>query len=161
MAITFPEWYKGGYPDAELAVKALLDQYLSLLSPVPGVCAWLPDDYMDHLPLVAIQRVSGRAGDDGLLDRPLIHIWAITDRRHDSWQLIEYIRQAMLSYKRGGVVKSGTDVFLIKGVSEVQGPELTQTNVPDERAIPIAFEVELRPPTDLPDYSRTRRQIFG
>ncbi|QGH75750.1 tail terminator [Gordonia phage Syleon] len=161
MAIEFPDWYKGGFPDAEAAVKAILDPFLNQLSPIPSVCAWLPDDYDKYLPVVAIQRVGGKISDDGLTDNPLVWVWVISERRHDSWRLIEYIRQVMRTYCRGDrVVNSAGDVFLIESVSEVQGPELTQTNVPDERVIPVAFALETKKFASTPDYARIRGELF-
>ncbi|AYR03169.1 hypothetical protein SEA_OCTOBIEN14_21 [Gordonia phage Octobien14] len=161
MTVTFPDWFKGGFPDAEAAVKAILDPFLEAMSPTPKVCAWLPDDYGDHLPIVAIQRVGGKISDDGLTDNPLVWVWVITDRRHDSWRTIEYLRQAVLTYAKGGRVQnSAGEVFLIESVSEVQGPELTQRDVPDERAIPVAFAFETKKFASTPDYARIRGELF-
>lgn len=159
MALTFPSWYEGGYDDAEKAVAVLLKPYLQQVSPRPYWCAYLPDEYDEQLPIVATYRTGGSYREDkDFLDDAHIEIWAITDRRADSWELLEYIRQIFRSYKKGGVVTDPVSgqVFNIHSVIELVGPELTQMTVPDERAVSATFVVTTRTTAGLPDYARLR-----
>ncbi|AXQ64392.1 tail terminator [Gordonia phage Neville] len=162
MPFTFPDWYEGGYEDAEKAVRAMLVPFLKLVDPKPYWCAYLPDEYSESLPIVSSYRTGGSADPvKKFMDDAHIEVWAITERRSDSWDLLEYCRQMLLSYARGGIVTDPDSgrIFNISSVSEVVGPELTQMTVPDERAVSATFVVTTRKEAGLPDYARIRRQL--
>ncbi|QNJ57066.1 tail terminator [Gordonia phage Rabbitrun] len=164
MPFTFPDWYQGGYDDAEKAVQAMLVPFLKLIDPKPYWCAYLPDEYGDQLPIVSSYRVGGAASvTQKFLDEAHIEVWAITERRSDSWELLEFCRQMLMSFQRGGIVEDPVSghKFNINSVTEVIGPELTQMNVPDERAVSATFVVTTRTEAGLPDYARIRKQLLA
>lgn len=163
MAFTFPEWYKGGFPDAELTVRDMLRPYLALCSPSPEVLSWLPEKYDQHLPVVTVFRGSGTIDpESGLVDRPQVQVSCIAKSRADSWALMEFCRQMILSYKNGGRVHHDNgSVSVVKSVCEAVGPELTPAVVFDERIALATFTLETSKSLGVPDYQGVREQLIG
>lgn len=156
--ISFPDWYKGGFPDQEAVVKDLLTPFLAMCSPVPQAVAWLPDHYQEVLPIVRIYR--GGGGADGLFDPAAIQLGVIAETRAESWALAEYCRQVMLSYIDGGHVRhADNSATTIQSIAEMVGPQLLPELNPDDRLVPVTFRVECRRPRGLPDYARVRESL--
>lgn len=163
MALVFPDWYEGGFPDAELCVMDMLKPLLGLCDPAPPVVNWLPEDYEDNLPIVSVFRGSGNANLALPSDGANVQVWCVGKTRRDAWELLEFCRQMLKTWESGGYVDhaDGSRTALI-GVSEIDGPELTQWDNFDLRAVHAVFRLEARLPSGkLPDYRRIRKTITG
>lgn len=160
MTIQFPAWWKGGFPDREEVVMDLLQPYLDLLSPQGYACTWLPEKYGDKLPIVRVYRGGGSEDYDTRSDPAAVQLGVIGASRADSWAVVEYCRQIMLSYRHGGrVTRADGSVTLVKSIEEMTGPQqLPELNV-DYRLVPITFRVNCKWPSGLPDYSRVRENL--
>lgn len=158
--ITFPDWYRGGFPDAELVVMDLLQPFLNLLTPTGLACTWLPEDYADRFPIVRVYRGGGSEDYENRSDWAAVQLGVIGDSRADSWAVMEYCRQVMLSYRRGGrVTRADGSTTLVKSISEMTGPQMLPELSPDHRLVPTTFRVECRRPTGSPDYARVREEL--
>ncbi|WP_228002140.1 phage tail termination protein [Nocardia australiensis] len=160
--ITFPNWYEGGFPDRELVVLDLVQKYLDLLTPQGVACTWLPDDVTDLInagvPVVRVYR--GGMGSDGLFDAAAIQLGVLTATRQDSWAVMEYLRQVMLSFAHGGPVRhEDGSITMIASIDEVVGPQQIPDLNPDHRLVPATFRVECRLPRDRPDYTSIRASL--
>ena len=164
--ITFPPWYKGGYPDRELVVMDLLRPFLALTEAengtVPKVYSYIPDKYSDMLPIVRVYRGGGAADVGTLSDPAAVQLGVIADTREDSWTLMEYCRQIMGTFVNGGNVKrkdgSWTEVDVIE---EMTGPQQIPELNPDKRLVPLTFRVVCRRPRGLPNYTQIRESLIS
>ena len=163
MPIVFPDWYKGGFPDAEMTVRDMLRPFLTLCDPQPEVLNWLPEKYEQQLPIVTVFRGSGTVDPEaGIVDRPQVQVSCIARSRADSWALMEFCRQMILAYKNGGrVTHDDGSVSVVKSVCEMVGPELTPAVVFDERITLATFALETSKPLGTPDYQAVRKQLLG
>lgn len=162
MSVAFPAWYKGGFPDRELVILDLVQGFLDLCTPAGLACTWLPDNYSQLVasgaPVVRIYR--GGMGADGLWDAAAVQVGVIASTRADSWAVMEYLRQILLSYDHGGLVKRADDTFTsISSIEEIVGPQQIPELNPDNRLVPATFRVECRIPRDVPDYARIRESL--
>lgn len=162
MSVTFPAWYTGGFPDRELVVLDLVQSYLDLCTPAGLACTWLPDNYAQLVaggtPVVRIYR--GGMGADGLWDAAAVQVGVIASTRADSWAVMEYLRQILLSFDHGGKVTRADDsITLISSIEEIVGPQQIPELNPDNRLVPATFRVECRIPRDVPDYARIRESL--
>lgn len=160
--ITFPTWWKGGFPDAELVVLDLVQKYLDLLTPKGKAVAWLTADHTalvdSGVPVVRVYR--GGIGSNGLWDPASVQLGVIAASRADSWAVMEYLRQVMLSFNRGGAVKrADNSIAMIASIEEMVGPQQLPELNPDHRLVPATFSVEFRYPRDMPDYAAIRESI--
>lgn len=154
--ITFPTWYKGGYPIVERVVADLLTPYLAQLGPTPGTaCTQLPGDYSTRTPIVQVYRLPGGVDSQTRMDHSIVYIGAIAAVPDDDWALYEYCRQILLAYQYGGTVtmSDGTKVF-IDTITEMQGPEQVAEMNPQFRLTPGTFHVVVRKPRGLPNYTQ-------
>jgi hypothetical protein len=158
--IAFPEWYEGGFPDRELVVMDLLQPFLDLLNPRPLAVSWLPKDYGKQLPLVRVYRGGGGVDEEGRADNAAIQVAVIGRSRAESWALLEYCRQVLLSYEHGGAVtrEDGTTTS-VDPVSEMVGPQQIPELNPDYRLVQLTFRVPARRPVSTPDYARIREAL--
>lgn len=157
--ITFPNWYEGGFPDTELLVLDLVQRFLDDLDPQGLAVTWLPDNYAELVdsgaPVVRVYR--GGIASRGLFDPAAVQLGVIASSRADSWAVMEYLRQILLSFDHGGPVKrEDGSVSMIESVSEVVGPQQLPELNPDLRLVPATFRIETRRPRELPDYARIR-----
>lgn len=155
MAFTFPDWYEGEFEDMELVIKQVLDKHFAEMTPVPSVYAWLPDDWRDNLPVVSIARTPAILGEKPQLDRGLVHVWCVCDRRSDSWALANFVRTVLGAYKSGAIIDmpDGSRADL-RSVLPAEGPELSMADTAlSERVIPLSFFVTVRQPSGTPDYT--------
>lgn len=161
MTIQFPDWYEGGFPDRELVVMDLVQKYLDLLTPQGLAVTWLPDNYTQLVEngTVVVRVYRGGLNADGLWDPAAVQLGVIAQTRADSWAVMEYLRQIMLSYDHGGgVQRADGSVTQIATVAEIGGPQQIPELNPDFRLVPATFNVECRRPRELPDYARIREQ---
>ncbi|WP_280393042.1 hypothetical protein [Nocardia wallacei] len=162
MTVQFPDWYEGGYPDRELVVMDLIQTYLDMCDPAGIACTWLPDGMEDLLaqgiPVVRVYR--GGLGADGLWDSAAVQLGVIAGTRADSWAVLEYLRQIMLSFDHGGAVRreDGT-LTMIASITEMVGPQQLPELNPDHRLVPATFNVECRLPRTIPDYAAIRESL--
>ncbi|WP_328439111.1 phage tail termination protein [Nocardia puris] len=160
--IEFPDWYQGGFPDRELVVMDLVQTYLNLCTPAGLACTWLPDNVNALVdagtPVVRVYR--GGLGADGLWDAAAVQLGVIAATRADSWSVMEYLRQIMLSYEHGGPVRrEDGSITMLQSVSEIVGPQQLPELNPDHRLVPATFRVECRIPRDVPDYALIRESL--
>lgn len=157
--ITFPGWYEGGHADLELVMLDLLRPYMAELTPTGVVCTQLPDNYEDLIgegrALVRVHR--NGLGAVELIDHGSIQLAVLTAKRADSWDVMEYLRQVLGSYYRGGAVhRLDGSVTELKAIEELVGPQLLPDLNPDDRMVVAPFRVSCRKPRGLPDYARIR-----
>lgn len=175
MTLTLPDWYKGGFPDRELVVMDALQPVLNLVdvSDFNGVqifdgpnprrplaCTTLPADYLNRLPMVRVYR-GGGAADAGVLKDPAsVQLLTMADTREESWELMEFCRQWLLSYNRGGtVIRADMSSTLVDCIEELTGPQQIPELSPDKRMVPLTFRVICRRPRGLPDYAVVRESL--
>lgn len=160
--IVYPDWYEGGYPDRELVTLDLLQRFLDLLTPQGLAVTRLPDDLEQ---LLAAGRVvahvyRGGLGEDGLYDAAAVQIGVLAATRADSWEALEYLRQMVLSYRRGGPVRRADgSITEIASTGEMVGPQQLDDFNPDNRLVPATFLIECRRPRNLPDYAAIRESL--
>lgn len=175
MSLVLPDWYRGGWPDREQVVIDLLQPVLDLVDVLdingdqvvdgatprrPRALTWLPKDYDLMLPLVRIYRGGGAADQGALCDPASVQVAVIADTREESWELAEYCRQWMLSYKNGGtVIRADDSLTLVDCIEELVGPQLMPELNPDKRLVPLTFRVICRKPRHLPDYQKVRESL--
>lgn len=162
MSVVFPDWWEGGYPDRELVVLDLVQKYLDLLTPQGLACTWLPDNVTElvdsGIPVVRVYRGGGT--EHGLFDAAAVQIAVIANTRADSWAVMEYLRQIMLSYERGGPVRrEDGSITMLASVDEIVGPQQLPELNPDHRLVPATFRVECRYPRTRPDYAAVRESL--
>jgi hypothetical protein len=162
MAVVFPDWYVGGFPDRELLLCDLLQKFLDLCTPAGLACTWLPDDYRemvdDGIPVVRVYR--GGMGADGQWDAAAMQVAVIAATRADSWALMEYLRQILLSFDCGGKVRRADgEIDTITSIMEMVGPQQIPELNPDFRMVPATFRVECRRDRHLPDYAAIRESL--
>lgn len=153
----FPDWYRGGFVDAE---KLLEDLFTPLLTDVMLV-PWLPKPgtYEDQLnsgkAFLRIARTGGSFNFDENRDEPRAQFAAIAKSRKMSWDLIEFCRQVIWSFERGATVPNTTHTLQTAG--EVLGPQLIPENIVEPRLVPATFGLFTWKPGGLPNY----RQALG
>lgn len=162
MTIAFPDWYEGGYPDRELLLCDLLQKYLDLCTPTGLACTWLPADYSAQVdagtPMVRVYR--GGLGADGQWDAAAMQVAVIASTRADSWALLEYLRQILLSFDRGGKVRRADgEINTVTSIGELVGPQQIPELNPDFRMVSLTFRVECRRDRHLPDYAAVRATL--
>lgn len=175
MSLTFPEWWEGGFPDRERVVMDALRPVLNLIDVYdingalvmdgstprrPFACTSLPDNYRERLPVVRFYR-GGGAADAGIMRDPAsVQVATICDTREESWELMEFCRQWLLSYAKGGtVIREDNSKTLIDCVEELVGPQQIVELAPDKRMVPLSFRVVCRKPRGLPDYQKIRESL--
>lgn len=136
----FPEWYGGGFPDAEKLLESLYEPLLTDVELVP----WLPkpSEYEATLKagktILRIRRTGGSINFDENRDEPRVQIAAIARKRSTSWELIEFCRQMLFDgFNRGAIVPGTT--HQMQAASEVLGPQLIAENIVEPRLVPITF----------------------
>lgn len=175
MSLVLPDWYGGGFPDRELVVIDALQPVLDLVEVYdldgvqvfdgllprrPLACTWLPEDYTQHLPVVRVYRGGGAADAGVMRDPASVQVAVIADTRAESWELLEYCRQWLLSFHRGGTVTRADDSqTLVDCIEELVGPQQVPELSPDTRLVPLTFRVTCRRPRGLPDYQKIRESL--
>nr|WP_305780009.1 hypothetical protein [Nocardia nova] len=139
----------------------LVQTYLDLLTPQGKAVTFLTEEdgaLIDSgVPVVRVYR--GGLNAEGLWDPAAVQLGVIAQTRADSWAVMEYLRQIMLSYDHGGAVKRADgSITSIATIEEIGGPQLVPELNPDHRLVPATFNVECRRPRELPDYARIREQ---
>lgn len=174
--LRFPTWWEGGFPDREKVVMDALRPVLDLVDVLddfdaqlfdgvlprrPYACTWLPENYADRLPIIRVYR-GGGAADAGVLKDPAsVQVAAIARTRAESWELIEFCRQWLLTYRDGGtVVRADGSRTLIDKVGELVGPQQVPELNPDYRLVPLTFSVVCRLPRGTPDYQKEREALI-
>ena len=139
MGVTLPGWYHGGFPDVERLME-------SLFTPLIGGCdivPWFPKpaEYVPHLEnggaYLRAARTGGSFSFDENRDEPRVQIAALSKSRAQSWEIIEFVRQTLWTFKRGALVP-GTETQLQTN-SEVLGPQLIPENIVEPRLVPATF----------------------
>lgn len=161
--ITFPDWYQGGYPDVEMLMQLLFQPLLGTVQNADGswtptyVVTWLPtpdvyNPWLDNgCAYLRAYRMGGGINYDNNSDEPRVAIAAVTRRRDDSWYLIEFVRQVLNAYQRGGTVPGAPGVMLYMA-GEVVGPQQVPEIIQDDRLVQITVGFRVKKPT--PDYKK-------
>ncbi|WP_439896633.1 phage tail termination protein [Mycobacterium malmoense] len=153
--ITYPSWWKGGYPDIEVVLDTLFESPQVGLGGVQ-VVNWLPPANTYESVLSSGQgylrtyRTGGKINYDQKRDEPRAQIAALTRSRDASWELIEFVRQILDAFQKGGVVPGTTTSIELAG--EVVGPQLIPELIQDDRLVPVTFEFHVPKPKGLPNY---------
>ncbi|MEV0367509.1 phage tail termination protein [Nocardia fusca] len=160
--IAFPDWWEGGYPDAELVVLDLAQTYLDMLTPAGMAVSYLTADHTELVdsgtPVVRVYR--GGTAENRLFDPAAVQLGVIARTRRDSWEVLEYLRQVLRSFKSGGAVRrEDGSLTMIQSVSEIVGPQQLPELNPDHRLVPATFRVTFRYPRDMPDYAAIRESL--
>jgi hypothetical protein len=177
VSLTFPGWYEGGFPDREQVVMDALAPVLSVVDVFDGTgaqildnqvprrplaCTFLPANYRDVLPILRIHRTGGASDVNAITDPAVVQVAAIAETRADSWELLEYCRQWLLTYRDGGtVVRANGSHTVIDKVEELVGPQQLPELNPDFRMVPFQFRVTCRRPRGIPDYQKRRDAIVA
>src|ERR1700709_374884 len=95
--LELPDWYEGGYTDAE----DLVSQYFRWrLGDRVYICTWLPpghyvlspgEEVGGTQPPLRVWRQPGKSDEDTRVDTALVQIAAITPTRQESWKLVEFV----------------------------------------------------------------------
>lgn len=162
MSIQFPNWYVGGWPDRELLMLDLTQRWLDELNPQGVSVTWLPDNFEELLTegRIIARIYRGGLGADGKIDAAAVQVTTIGASRQDSWDAMEYLRQMILSYQRGGtVLRADGSTTWISYVEEMVGPQQIFEMDLDERMVPATFRIECPLPRNIPDYARIRESL--
>ncbi|GAA4399662.1 phage tail termination protein [Tsukamurella soli] len=162
--IVFPDFYKGGYLDAEKTVTYYMQPLLDLCTPSPRAVSWMPRDATklvgdDGEPLVRYRRLFGQAAD---LYKESVHVQQIVtaSNRADAMQVSEFCRQMLtavrnsyeVTYPMSDQSEPGRAAVIVC-VEDAQGPEVDIPVDFDERIVVSTFLVTIRRPT-LPNYQQ-------
>ncbi|MBF6328733.1 hypothetical protein [Nocardia transvalensis] len=162
MTVQFPAWYRGGWPDRELVVLDLVQTYLDLVTPRGLAVTWLLDEHFALIDSgVTVVRVyRGGLNAVGQWDPAAVQLGVISKTRADSWAVMEYLRQMMLSYSHGGPVRRADgSITEVACIEETGGPQQLPELNPDHRLVPATFNVECKLPSDVPDYALIRESL--
>jgi hypothetical protein len=157
----FPDWWKGGFVDVEVLLSGW---YQALLSQVV-VLNWFPpeNEVLEQIEAgtiyLRIFRSGGRIVFDedgeGQVDRPHVQFAAMSASRDLSWAVIEFVRNTLYAYARGGGRMTTQDLYaVVKCNGEIVGPALTPEAFRDQRLVPITFELETQRRKGLPSFSK-------
>lgn len=145
MTLTLPAWYHGGFVDVE---DMLCDLFEWLLGPEIPVVTWLIEDYYDDpRPLLRVHRASGKAVEGLPFDHAAVNIGALSQSRHDSWELIGFVRHVMAAVSGGFRVPRKDGSFTqINSVEEWVGPIQAPDEFIDDRFVSANYRVLVREP---------------
>lgn len=117
------------------------------------LCTWLPVDTDTRIAAgkVLIRVYRGGLSAGNIIDAGAVQVAVIAQTRADAWAALEYIRQILRTYERGGTVpRLDGSKTLITHIREMTGPqELPELN-PDDRLVPATFAIETR--RTIPNY---------
>ena len=135
----------------------LCDLFSWLLGEQIPVVTWLIEDYyINPRPVIRVHRGGGAAVDGMPFDHAVVQIGALSQNRHDSWELIGFVRQVMAACSGGFKVprKDGT-VTQINSVEEWVGPVQAFDEYVDDRFVSVNYRILVREPRSVsPDYYR-------
>lgn len=154
--VALPDWYKGGTPDIEKLLRALLQPQLS----DTNVVSWIPkpDVYQAQIALgrsyLRTYRTGGGWNDAQSRDEPRVQFAALCPSRDESWQLIEFVRQTLICFIRetGVLVNLNGTQYKFAAEGEIAGPQLIPELLQDDKLVPITFQLFTWKPKGLPDY---------
>lgn len=148
--IGYPDWWAGGFPDAEDLMKTLFTPLLTNVSLVP----WLPEVSKVATQLQAgngflrIYRTGGKINHEQNRDEPNVQFAALTESRAKSWELIEFIRMVLDEFVARGALVPGTSQVL-QCAGEAVGPQLIPELLRDEKLVPVTFTLHTWKPKGL------------
>lgn len=158
----FPPWWVGGFADIEVL---LSEWYQNLLSRVI-VLNWFPPENEVLTEIEAngtiylrIFRSGGRIvfdeGGEGEVDRAHVQFAAMSASRDLSWQVIEFVRNTLYCFRRGGGrMVTANNYAVIECNGEIVGPALTPEAFRDQRLVPVTFELDSQRRKGLPSFSK-------
>lgn len=157
----FPPWYRGGFVDIEVLLSLW---YQALLGGVL-VLNWFPpeNEVLEQIEAGTIYLRIFRSGgrivldEDGKaeVDRPHVQFAAMSASRDLSWQVIEFVRNTLYPFNRGGGRMQAGDLYAtVTCNGEIVGPALTPEAFRDQRLVPITFELETQRRKGLPSFSK-------
>lgn len=155
--LTFPDWYEGGFHNAEDVFCALLQKWFNDCTPAPKAVTWLAPNSEENLPVVRVWRRGGRRS--AAMDHPVLQVSVIAETRDEAQRLADFIRELVNVFK-GGVVLPNGEKALIEDISDNQGP----TQMPEipglmDRLVVNYYDVNIKRPTSRPDYARLLRNM--
>lgn len=158
----YPPFYQGGFIDIE---RLLMDWFADR---APGLTplTWFPPEteVLDKIQAgtiyLRIFRSGGRIVFDednqSEVDRPHVQFAAMSSSRDLSWEVIEFVRNMLYPYYRGGGrMETSTGLYaVIKCRGEIAGPSLTPEAFRDWRLVPSTFELDVQRRKGLPSFSK-------
>lgn len=160
--LELPDWFEGGYLDAE---DLAMCYFKRLLGGRVYVCTWIPpghytltpgEEVGGTQPTLRVWRQPGKSDPDLRRDQTLIQFAAITPTRKESWKLVEFVRRMLEDDVVGGfpIINSDGVKSSFAKSEEWLGPQLIPERVVDEKFIPVTFKLGLREPIGLPNYRK-------
>lgn len=157
----FPPWYEGGFVDIERLLLGFYDELLSAVT----LLTWFPpeDEVLANIVAGTIYLRVFRSGgriildEDGEteVDRTHVQFAAMSASRDLSWEVIEFVRNTLYPFKRGGARMQTADLYaLVQCNGEIVGPALTPEAFRDQRLVPITFELDVQRRKGLPSFSK-------
>jgi hypothetical protein len=152
--LSLPSWYQGGFIDVE---ELLCDLFVWLLGEEIPVVTWLVEDYYENpRPVIRVHRAAGRAIDGMPFDHAVVQIGVLSQSRHDSWELIGFVRQVMAACSGGfKVPRPNGTTTQINSVEEWAGPVQALDEYVDDKFVSSNYRILVREPRGVsPDYYR-------
>lgn len=167
--LQLPDWFKGGWVDAEDLV---CSYFQALLGSSVYVCTWMPPGHYvlspgepvgGTEPTLRVWRQPGKADPVSRRDEALVQIAAITPTRKESWQLTNFVRRMLDDDVVVGVPVTLSDGsrHQVSHSEEWLGPQLVPERVVDEKFIPVTYKLSIREPTGLPKYGLTIKSLLS
>lgn len=156
----FPPWWKGGFVDIE----RLLMEWFGAMLPGVTMMSWLPPEtqVLENIQTGTIYLRVFRSGGQIVFDRDgqaevdRVHVQfaAMSMSRDLSWEVIEFVRNMLYTFYRGGGRMLGvTRYAVITNRGEILGPSLTPEAFRDARLVPITFELDVQRRKGLPSFA--------
>ncbi len=156
--VSFPPWWKGGYPDVE---KLLANALIGPLLPGTKVEYWLPGNALEQIQggteFLRVRRLGGRINTGEKRDEPVVQFAALTKSRDASYELIEFVRTGVLEPFMDAVAIVPGTPHKLGCEGEIVGPQQIPEPIRDERLVPATFVLHTWKPKGLPNY----RQALG
>lgn len=157
MTLKLPDWYDGGFHNAEDVFCALLQKWFDDCDPKPTAVTWLKPDIEENLPVVRVWRRGGRR--TAAMDHAVLQVSVIAKTRNEAQRLADFIRELVNVYK-GPVVLPNGEKAMVEDVADNQGP----TQMPDipgitDRLVVNYYDINIKRPMGRPDYAPILRSL--
>lgn len=147
--IALPVGYKPRFPDSEIVVLDMCQPELDRLTPSGTAVTWWPQrdttKIDDGFPWVRVHRVPGAYEADGHLLKSNVQVSVLTERRADSWAVLEFVGDELFrKYEHGGRVEHEDGFTMVRGFEVAPITQQIPDLNPDHRVVQTVFTVALR-----------------